>query len=138
MSTSYTDGNRLSKPREPLFRRFRSYYRAPRSSQKENLASDQIYMDINRISKELEAINIDSLNKIKIILDKEKDNNFTILNNDGSRSISLEDGLSDSLTFYSKWKNAENYEEIKDVHTMDYLSSRLSKAQYRLNRLERQ
>ena len=42
MPTSYTDGTKNLKIREPLFRRFRSYYRSPRKSHQENLASDQI------------------------------------------------------------------------------------------------
>lgn len=82
MPTSYTDGTRNLKIREPLFRRFRSYYRSPRKSHQENLASDQIYLDIHRIFNELETIDVNILNKVKIILDKESDDTFTSLKQD--------------------------------------------------------
>lgn len=137
MSTSYTDSTKRLKVREPLFKRFRSYYRAPRKSHQENLASDQIYLDIVRLSNELESINVDILNKVKVILDKEKDDNFTTLNDDGSRVFPLDSDLIDSLVFYSNNPETDEYTEIVEVPTIDYLASRLAKVQYRLNRLER-
>jgi hypothetical protein len=87
MSTTYKDPNKSQQIREPLFRRFRSYYRGPRSSKTENLAANQIYIDIQRLYLELESININVLNKIKLILDKEKDDNFTKLEDDRIKKI---------------------------------------------------
>ena len=137
MSTSYSLNANNFKVREPLFKRIRSYYRGPRKSYKENLAANQIHIDIERIYLELEKININILNNIKIILDKEKDNDFTSLNADGSRSYSLSSTIVDPMVFYVKWKTATSYTAVNKMDTMDTLSSRLSRVNYKLNRIEK-
>jgi len=137
MSTSYSLNINNFKTREPLFKRVRSYYRSPRKSYQENLIANQIYIDIQRIYLELEKINLNILNDIKIILDKEKDNDFTDLNTDGSRSYSLDSTIVDPMTFHVKWKSAASYTTVEKMDTMDTLSSRLSRVNYKLNRIEK-
>ncbi len=138
MSTSYTDPSKPKSLREPLFKRIRAYYRGPRKSSQENLISNQIYIDIQRIYYELEKINIDILNRVKLILDKEQDDLFTNPESDGSRSIPLESDIIGDISFHSAWKDSVTYTTYTSVPTMDSLSSRLSRIQHKLSRIEKQ
>ena len=138
MSISYKNPYNQNGLREPLIRRIRAYYRGPRKSYQENLISDQIYVDIQRIYYELEKINIDILNKVKLILDKEKDDNFTNLESDGSRSIPFDSDIIGGIVFYGDWKDSGSHTEYSSVPTIDSLSSRLSRVQSKLNRIEKQ
>jgi hypothetical protein len=136
MSISYSDPNKKRGLRQPLTKRFRSYYRGPRKSHEENLFRSQVYLDLIKIYNELESINIDMLNKLKIILDKEKDDSFTVLENDGSRSFELDSKYLGDLQFYCAWKSSQNHEEINSSPTMDSISARISRLKMKVNRLE--
>ena len=48
MPISYLDPNSKKIIREPLVKRFRSFYRSPRKSGQENLFNQKVYMDMNR------------------------------------------------------------------------------------------
>lgn len=136
MSISYSDPNKKRGLRQPLTKRFRSYYRGPRKSHEENLFRSQVYLDLIRIYNELDSINIDMLNKLKIILDKEKDDNFTVLEDDGSRSFELNSGHLVGLQFNCAWKTSNTHEEIVSSPTMDSISSRIARLKMKVNRLE--
>ena len=51
MPISYLDPNSKKIIREPLVKRFRSFYRSPRKSGQENLFNQKVYMDMNRLMK---------------------------------------------------------------------------------------
>lgn len=136
MPTSYQDPTKKIKVRQPLLRRFRSYYRAPRKSGLENLNHSQMYTDLIRVSKELENISINIINTVKVILDKEKDDNFSTLENDGSRYFDLESDIIGQVQFFCDWKNTGSYTEINSSPTMDSISSRIYRLQKKINRLE--
>ena len=135
MSISYLDPSKKYKMRQPLFRKIRSYYRGPRKSSKENLLFNQMYTDLERIYIELENITNSIVQDVKIILDKEKDDEITISQSDGSREFSFEN-LND-LTLNSQWRDVEaEHQEITSLPTMDTISSRISRVKFKLNRLE--
>lgn len=136
MSTSYSDPNKKKGLRQPLTKRFRSYYRGPRKSHEENLFRSQVYLDLIRIYNELESINNDMLNKVKIILDKERDDVFTVLQDDGSRSFELSSDYLGDLQFNCAWKASNDHEEVTSSPTMDSISSRISRLKMKVNRLE--
>lgn len=136
MSISYSDPNKKNGLRQPLAKRFRSYYRGPRKSHEENLFRSQVYLDLIRIYNELESINVDMLNKLKIILDKEKDDGFTVLEDDGSRSFELDSEYLGDLQFNCIWKTSNGHETIVSSPTMDSISSRISRLKMKVNRLE--
>jgi hypothetical protein len=138
MSISYTNPSTQNKLREPLLRRIRAYYRGPRKSSQENLIADQIYVDIQRIYYELEQINIDILNKVKLILDKEQDDSFTNLESDGSRSIPFDSDIIGGIVFHGDWKDSGSHTEYSSAPTIDSLASRLARVQHKLNRIEKQ
>jgi hypothetical protein len=137
MPTSYSNNSIGNEYREPLTNRLRSYYRSPRKSFQENLISNKIYIDLQRIYLELEATDTSMLNSIKIILDKEKDSTFTTEKSDGSRSFSLDSELINSMSFMTKWKQDSQFVEISEMETIDTIAARLSKISSKINRLEK-
>jgi hypothetical protein len=136
MPTSYAISRINAGLREPLMGRIRSYYRGPRKSHQENLVSNKIYIDLQRIYLELEKTDIEISNNLKIFLDKEKDNNITSEKIDGSRVFSLDSDLIDSMSFHVEWKN-EDYTEVTEMETVDTIAARLSKIKDKINRLEK-
>lgn len=136
MPTSYSDPSNKITLRQPLFKRIRSYYRGPRKSYAENLANAKMYIDIQRIYMELEKVDISILNKLKIILDKEKDNNFTVKLSDGSRVFNFNSDELNGIQFNVQWKDAGSHTQVTSSPTMDTISSRLAKIQMKVNRLE--
>ena len=79
MPLTYLDSNLKKIIREPLVKRFRSFYRSPRKSGQENLFNQKVYMDINRVYLELELLDTAILNKIKIFLGAEKEDLHEII-----------------------------------------------------------
>lgn len=129
MTISYTNPEEKVIIRQPLLRRFRSFYRSPRRSSKENLYSQQMYMDIKRIYLSLELLNTRILNKVKIFLGQEQDSTH-ITADDGSRYYDL---TQDSLEFY----DFVNDETVVKLDTMDSIGGRLSNIMYKINKLEK-
>lgn len=129
MTISYTNPDEKVIIRQPLLRRFRSFYRSPRKSVKENLYSQQMYMDIKRIYISLELLNTKILNKIKLFLGQEQDSTH-LTDEDGSRYYDLSQ---DSLQFY----DFVNDQTITKLSTMNSLSGKLSNIIYKINKLEK-
>ena len=78
MPISYLDPNSKKIIREPLVKRFRSFYRSPRKSGQENLFNQKVYMDINRLYLELELFDTAIFDKVKIFLGAEKNETHEI------------------------------------------------------------
>jgi len=129
MTISYTNPDEKVIIRQPLLKRFRSFYRSPRRSSKENLYSQQMYMDIKRIYLSLELLNTQILNKVKVFLGQEQDVTH-ITAGDGSRYYDL---TQDSLEFY----DFTNDETVVKLDTMDSIGGRLSNIIYKVNKLEK-
>ena len=129
MTISYTNPDEKVIIRQPLLRRFRSFYRSPRKSAKENLYGQQMYMDIKRIYISLELLNTKILNKIKLFLGQEQDSTH-LIDEDGSRYYDLSQ---DSLQFY----DFVNDQTITKLSTMNSLSGKLSNIIYKINKLEK-
>jgi hypothetical protein len=135
MAISYSDPSKKQKLRQPLFKRHRAYYRGPRKSSKENLISNQMYVDLERIYIELEDTANKIISDVQIILDKEQDDEVTTMQSDSSRVFSFES--LNNISFYSQWKDTEaEHSEFTNLPTLDTISSRLSRIKLKLNRLE--
>jgi hypothetical protein len=135
MAISYLDPIGKKIVRQPLVKRFRSYYRSPRKSGIENLFNDKMYMDINRVYLELEILNTSILDKVKIFLGLEKDNTHEIVNNPESEYYGRVYDLSnDSVSFY----DFDLDSTIEYTETMDTIGGNLSKLFYKVNKLEKQ
>jgi hypothetical protein len=144
MAISYTNPAEKVIIREPLAKRFRSFYRTPRKSTPQNLYAQQIYMDIKRVYLALELTSVQILNKVKIFLGQENDEThvtgqYLIKNNTGtlydvygySRYYDL---TQDSIEFY----DFVNQKTIVQLDTLDSIGGRLSNILYKINKIEKQ
>ena len=86
ISTNQTNATRI---REPLFNIERVKYKSPRSSQQENVESNLLKLDISRISKELDEIDLTVIDNLTYLI-----GDIT----DITDSVKLNDGLSYSIT----------------------------------------
>jgi len=139
MPISYLDPNSKKIIREPLLKRFRSFYRSPRKSVQENLFNQKMYMDMNRVYLELELLDNAIINNIKIFLGSEKDETHAI------RTVSDEitgeqyygrvyDLSTDSISLYDYSAD----DTIDYLETMDTIGGSLSRLFYKINKLEKQ
>ena len=78
MPISYLDPNSKKIIREPLVKRFRSFYRSPRKSGQENLFNQKVYMDMNREY-------VGALATIELVESKSKTEDFNV----GSETLPL-------------------------------------------------
>ena len=54
MAKSYIEIKRII---QPLYERYRNIYRGPRSSEKENLEMNKIYIDLKRLDEKIDYLN---------------------------------------------------------------------------------
>lgn len=135
MPLTYLDSNLKKIIREPLVKRFRSFYRSPRKSGQENLFNQKVYMDINRVHLELELLDTAILNKIKIFLGAEKEDLHEIISLPNENFYGRTYDLSnDSISFHDYTKN----DTIDYLQTMDTIGGKLSTLFYKINKLEKQ
>jgi len=139
MPITYLSNTNDKSPREPLMKRFRSFYRSPRKSTNENLFNQKLYMDIKRLDLEFELIDTAILNKVKILLGIEKEDihKIKITSDDltGKQYYGRVYDLSDDLVSMYDYQ-ADN--TIVDLETMDTVGGRLSKLFFKINQLEKQ
>ncbi len=139
MPISYLDPNSKKIIREPLTKRFRSFYRSPRKSGQENLFNQKIFMDMNRVYLELELLDTAILDRVKIFLGSEKDETHEI------RSVLDEvtgeeyygrvyDLSTDSISMYDYTAD----DTIDYLETTDTIGGSLSRLFYKINKLEKQ
>ena len=139
MPISYLDPNSKKIIREPLVKRFRSFYRSPRKSGQENLFNQKVYMDINRLYLELELFDTAIFDKVKIFSGAEKDETHEI------RTVSDEttgeqyygrvyDLSADSVSLYDYSAS----DTIDYLETTDTIGGSLSRLFYKINKLEKQ
>jgi hypothetical protein len=89
MPKIYTNQTNATRIREPLFNIERVKYKSPRSSQQENVESNFLKLDISRISKELDEIDLTVIDNLTYLI-----GDIT----DITDSVKLNDGLSYSIT----------------------------------------
>lgn len=89
MPKSYTNQTNATRIREPLFNIERVKYKNSRSSQQENVETNLLKLDISRIFKELDEIDLRVIDNLTYLI-----GNIT----DITDSVKLNDGLSYSVT----------------------------------------
>jgi hypothetical protein len=139
MPISYLDPNSKKIIREPLTKRFRSFYRSPRKSGQENLFNQKIFMDMNRVYLELELLDTAILDRVKIFLGAEKDETHeirTVLDEVTGEEYygRVYDLSADSISIY----NYTADDTIDYLETTDTIGGSLSRLFYKINKLEKQ
>jgi hypothetical protein len=139
MPISYLDPNSKKIIREPLTKRFRSFYRSPRKSGQENLFNQKIFMDMNRVYLELELLDTAILDRVKIFLGAEKDETHeirTVLDEVTGEEYygRVYDLSADSISMY----NYTADDTIDYLETTDTIGGSLSRLFYKINKLEKQ
>jgi len=139
MPISYLDPNSKKIIREPLTKRFRSFYRSPRKSGQENLFNQKIFMDMNRVYLELELLDTAILDRVKIFLGSEKDETHeirTVLDEVTGEEYygRVYDLSADSISMY----NYTADDTIDYLETTDTIGGSLSRLFYKINKLEKQ
>lgn len=129
MPISYSYLEEKNKRKEPLSKRIRSFYRAPRKSLIENQFNQKFYVDVSRIRIELEIINTAIFNRVKILLGKEKDSTHNVLS-DGRMIYDLS---ADQISFY----DFVNSNSINELETLDTLAGRINNLFFKIKQLEK-
>lgn len=137
MSKTFNTQAKINSVKEPLFQRNRMRYRGVRSSEQENLETNLIKLDLTRIKKELENIDVSILEDITLFVG----NRYEI-----TQETNLDDGLSytiDGIDFqYFSIHDGEivalglPIEEDLSIDTIDKLSGQLSRILLKVQRLE--
>jgi len=131
MANTYSSNNKRIRIREPLYSRHRAKYRGARSSVDQNVETNLFRIDVSRILKELDDIDINILNDLKILVGEKSEITDTIL---------LEDGLSYMIdgvafTYGHDDLSLEVMGEMK-IDTLDKISSKLLRIQRKIKDLE--
>jgi hypothetical protein len=116
---------------QPLYERYRNTYRGPRSSQKENLEMDKIFIDLKRLDKKIDYLNDKVYSDIRVLVGQ-------VDPETGPIHSTSPDG-----DFYAF--NDVKFEYYGDSATPDYLrvdttltiSSKMSKMLQKIKRLEK-
>jgi len=128
MSTIYNNSKITKRIREPLFQVNRVRFRGTRESQSENLETNFLQLDLNRILNELELIDISILNKLTYLI-----GNIT----DVTNTVNLNDGLSYSIDNVNIFIDKDgSVEENLEIDIMNKISSKLSRLLNKIQRLE--
>lgn len=123
MAVTFSVTSKIERVKEPLFQISRAKFRAPRESRQENLETNLLKLDLTRILQQLENIDLNIFNNIKLIVGDRSD----ITN-----AMNLNDGLSYSLN-----EIGASFDPAPlDIDSMDKLSSQLSRIAYKVKRLE--
>jgi hypothetical protein len=128
MARSYIEIKRII---QPLYQRYRNTYRGPRSSQKENLEMNKIYIDLKRLDEKIDSLNKKIYEDVRIIVGQVDPETYSI-------HTPYEDGsyyLFDDLQFeYYGDSAAPDYLQIDTTLT---ISSKMSKMENKIKRLEK-
>jgi hypothetical protein len=128
MAKSYIEIKRII---QPLYQRYRNTYRGPRSSQKENLEMNKIYIDLKRLDEKIDSLNKKIYEDVRIIVGQVDPETYSI-------HTPYEDGsyyLFDDLQFeYYGDSAAPDYLQIDTTLT---ISSKMSKMENKIKRLEK-
>ena len=128
MAKSYIEIKRII---QPLYQRYRNTYRGPRSSQKENLEMNKIYIDLKRLDEKIDSLNKKVYEDVRIIVGQVDPETYSI-------HTPYEDGsyyLFDDLQFeYYGDSAAPDYLQIDTTLT---ISSKMSKMENKIKRLEK-
>lgn len=127
MSKTFNSSAKISRVKEPVFQINRAKYRAPRSSELENLETNMLKIDLSRILNELESVDISVLQNLELIVgDKSDITDMTYLN----------DGLSYDVTGVGFKYDDNPVETIMKIDTTDKLGGTLSRLILKVQRLE--
>jgi hypothetical protein len=128
MAKSYIEIKRII---QPLYQRYRNTYRGPRSSQKENLEMNKIYIDLKRLDEKIDSLNKKVYEDVRIIVGQVDPETYSI-------HTPYEDGsyyLFDDLQFeYYGDSATPDYLQIDTTLT---ISSKMSKMANKIKRLEK-
>lgn len=128
MANTFSNRENSQRIREPLFNMSRVKYRAPRSSELENLETNLLKLDFTRILNELDNIDIKILNSVTYLLGDTK-----VL----STSQKLDDGLSYDINGVEVYIDGIiELDYTLNIDTIDKLSSKLSRLSQKIKRLE--
>lgn len=128
MTISYNNNINRSRVREPLFQINRTKYRSSRVSQIENLETNLLKLDIQRIFDELSNIDLSILNNLEFIVS----GNFGLDN-----SIKLNDGVSKTIDDIQFFYDKENSSiENLELDSINKLSGTLVRLINKIKRLE--
>lgn len=128
MSTVYTNRSNSQRIREPLFQRNRAKYKAPRSSESENLETNLLKIDITRILSELDTIDIEVLNKVTYFI-----GNKSLI----TEEVNINDGLSSELLDIDMYiYDIGAIEKPVILDSMDKLGSKINRLLLKIKRLE--
>lgn len=113
MTILYSNSNNRSRVREPLFQVGRTKYKSSRVSQFENLETNLLKLDIQRIFNEFSSIDVSVLDKLEFIVS----GNFGLDN-----STKLNDGVSKTIDniqfFYDKENSSVENLELDSINKM--------------------
>jgi transcription initiation factor IIE alpha subunit len=128
MAKSYIEIKRII---QPLYERYRNTYRGPRSSEKENLEMNKIYIDLKRLDEKIDYLNNKVYQDVRIMVGQVDPETYSI-------HTPYEDGsyyLFDDLQFeYYGDSATPDYLQIDTTLT---ISSKMSKMLQKIKRLEK-
>lgn len=128
MATTFSNKQKIETIREPLFQVSRNKYRAPRSSQLENVETNLIKLDITRIYNELDNIDLGILQSVTYLVGDIEDID---------QNVSLSDGLSYTIDYVDFYEDSiVEFDNILFIDTIDKVSSKLSRLLSKVRRLE--
>lgn len=127
MSKTFNTTAKINKVKEPIFQVNRAKYRAARSSQQENLETNQIKLDLTRIYQELETIDLSILDEITIFIGNKVDETDTTY---------LTDGLSYEVSGVGFALENTVIDQTLELDTIGKLSGILTRLYGKVQRLE--
>jgi hypothetical protein len=128
MARSYIEIKRII---QPLYERYRNTYRGPRSSEKENLEMDKIYIDLKRLDQKIDYLNDKVYQDVRVVVGQVDPETSSI-------HTAYEDGsyyLFDDLKFEYYGDSATP--DFLQIDTTLTISSKMSKMLQKIKRLEK-
>lgn len=130
MAITYFNFKIKNRNKQPLLNKGRVKYRSHRSSEKENLETNLISIDIARILSEIDAVDAKILQNLKLLIGDKRDITTQVMLDDGLRYDI------DGVQVYID-NNSPQLEDLS-LDTMDLLSSRLARVRSKIQRLEKE
>lgn len=130
MAITYFNYKIKNRKKQPLLHKGRVKYRSHRSSEKENLETNLISMDITRILSQIDAVDVRILENLKLLIGDKKDVTTEVMLNDGLKYDV------DGVQVYID-NDSPQLEDLS-LDTMDLLSSRLARVRNKIQRLEKE
>lgn len=127
MPKTYNTTSKLNKVKEPLFDLNRAKYRSPRSSEKENVETNLLKLDLTRIQLLLDEVDVAILDSVELFVGNRIDITETTY---------LSDGLIYEVDSIDLQIDEEILEEDIEIDTLEKLSGMLTRLINKVNKLE--